>query len=632
MLPEELPQMQGSRCNPSGYNRTMDEVIADILETLRGGGLDAAALDRILRDASRRQGGSKRLAKKHILPYYLDARARQSDEWKSWAITPRLEERFIAALQMKPRRTASGVATITVITKPQPCAGRCIFCPNDVRMPKSYLHNEPACQRAERNYFDPYLQTAARLQALQAMGHETGKVELIVLGGSWTDYDALYRLWFICELFACLNDSDEQRSRTVRERTARYGEAGLTADPEAIRSLSCCQQQAVTEGRQSYNGAVAALYGPGSPWEEIAAHQAAGTDRLEAVQAANEKAAHRMVGLVVETRPDAIDPGTLAELRHLGCTKVQLGIQSLDASILEANGRPLPIDDIARTLGLCRLFGFKTHVHFMVNLLGAEPETDKAGFRQLVEDRRFKPDEVKLYPCALVEGTELMDCYREGRWRPYTETELIDVLADAMRTAPPFLRVSRMIRDISSDDIVAGNKKTNLRQMVEAALAGFDDPIQEIRFRELSTGTLEPDSLTLDEVTYRTAETREHFLQWVTPEGRIAGFLRLSLPLPESLGEWDGKLPVGSGEAMIREVHIYGIATKLDQEGTSAQHRGLGRRLIEKACTIAAQAGCSAVNVISAVGTREYYRKLGFRDNGLYQQRLLNEPEAGAPR
>ena len=601
----------------------MDEAIADIFESLRADALDADELDRILRRASRRRADGQRVAKKQVLPYFLNARTQRTAAWESWDTTPDLEERFVAALQMKPRRTASGVATITVITKPQPCSGNCIFCPNDVRMPKSYLHNEPACQRAERQCFDPYLQATARLQALQAMGHATDKVELIVLGGSWTDYGTAYRRWFITELFACLNASEEQRADEAQKRAARYEGLGITGDADAIAERARPAQEAVTAGDLAYNDAVAALYGPGTPWEQAAAFQEAGWDDLQAAQEVNETAAHRVVGLVVETRPDAIDPPALAGLRRLGCTKVQLGIQSLDPGVLAANGRPIPVDAIGRALGLCRLFGFKTHVHFMVNLLEGTPEADIRGFGQLVSDERFEPDEVKLYPCALVEGTALMEQYRTGRWRPYSEGELIEVLCAAMQAAPPYLRVSRMIRDISSCDIVAGNKKTNLRQMVEQTLREAGAPVQEIRFREVGSEPLDPASLILDEISYRTAVTREHFLQWVTPEGRIAGFLRLSLPEPAVLTEWDGTLPIGPGEAMIREVHIYGIATELDRPGTSAQHHGLGKRLVERACAIAREAGFAAMNVISAVGTREYYRKLGFHDNGLYQQRPL---------
>ena len=120
-------------------------------------------------------------------------------------------------LRMKPRRTASGVATITVITKPWKCSSDCLYCPNDLRMPKSYLHAEPACQRAERNFFDPYLQVASRLRALEQMGHLCDKVELIVLGGTWSDYPISYQTWFVFELFRALDDAPQYRR--IRART-----------------------------------------------------------------------------------------------------------------------------------------------------------------------------------------------------------------------------------------------------------------------------------------------------------------------------------------------------------------------------------------------------------------------------
>ena len=173
----------------------MDDVILDILAQLREGAeLDAAALDRIVRAHSKRLHDGRRLiAKKRILPYYLDAKANNPALFSSWNVTEDLDAVFVRTLQMKPRRTASGVATITVITKPWKCSSNCIYCPCDIRMPKSYLHDEPACQRAERNFFDPFLQVQSRLKALEHMGHATDKIELIILGGSWTDYPHAYR-------------------------------------------------------------------------------------------------------------------------------------------------------------------------------------------------------------------------------------------------------------------------------------------------------------------------------------------------------------------------------------------------------------------------------------------------------
>jgi elongator complex protein 3 len=273
-----------------------------------------------------------------------------------------------------------------------------------------------------------------------------------------------------------------------------------------------------------------------------------------------------------------------------------------------------------------RAFGFKIHVHFMVNLLGATPQADRNDYQLLVSDPRFCPDEVKLYPCALVETARLMSSYRAGSWRPYGEQELIDLLVADVLATPAYTRISRMIRDISSTDIVAGNRKTNLRQMVEQRLVGRKAEVREIRMREIATSDVSLSDLHLARVTYQTAASTEHFLQWVDADGRIAGFCRLSLPdarATEATAGADAQ-PTPPGTAMIREVHVYGRVAGL---GTSAQggaqHAGLGKALVEEACTLAAQAGYERVAVISAVGTRAYYRSLGFADTGLYQTRPL---------
>ncbi len=569
----------------------MDEAVRDILEALRQGDLDAKGIDRIIRAHSKRAHDGRRVfAKKRILPYYLRVKRENGTVWRSWDVDDELDARFVRVMQMKPRRTASGVATITVITKPWPCANSCVYCPNDPRMPKSYLSDEPACQRAERHSFHPYLQVASRLRTLQQMGHDTGKVELIVLGGTWLDYPRDYRIWFASELFRALNDTDEARAAALEdaERTSRMRNGG--------RDVFSFEHQ--------YEKT------PLPPFL---------IDQLRALHTANERAEHRVVGLVVETRPDTITCEALLEMRELGCTKVQMGVQSVDDRILKLNGRRERADTIRRAFELTRLFGFKTHAHFMVNLLGATPEHDKADYRTFVTDPAYRPDEVKLYPCALVAGTELVDRFEDGSWRPYTEEELVDVLCADMLETAPYTRVSRMIRDISAKDILVGNKKTNLRQIVDEALAAQAACVREIRFREIGTGDVDLETLELDVVAYETTATDERFLQWVTPSGEIVGFLRLSLPRPEALARYGG-LPIAPGEAMIREVHVYGFATAVDAQGASAQHHGLGRALVKHACAIARDAGYDHVNVISAVGTREYYRRLGFADNGLYQQ------------
>ncbi len=609
--------------------KTLHNILGEIRRT--NAPLAPDALDRIIRARNREVAGPVRyVAKKKLLPFYQEVKVHRPERWRTWGVSPAEEALLVRTLQVKPRRTASGVATVTVLTKPWPCSSACLYCPNDVRMPKSYLHDEPACQRAERNWFDPYLQVTARLRTLHQMGHVTDKVELIVLGGTWSDYPEAYQIWYMHELFRALNDMGCEATveRESEARRGQYHSAGIACERDDLADWAAEAQARVTAGDASYNETVRSLYAcgthvDGNGWVAAAQWQTATFPQLEALQRKNESTEHRCVGLVVETRPDAVTPNRLATLRRLGCTKLQMGIQSLDEHILAANHRGIGVDRMQQAFELARIFGFKTHAHFMTNLLGATPESDAADYRRMVEHPAFKPDEIKLYPCALVDGTGLVAHWRDGSWRPYTEQELVNLLAEDVLATPPFTRISRMIRDISAHDIMTGNKKVNLRQLVDLELAKRAQPVQEIRSREIAFGAAANDELSLSEVAYETTNTHEVFLQWVTPDNRIAGFLRLSMPNADYVNAHATDLPINAGEAMIREVHVYGRVAGLHQGGENAQHRGLGRMLIERACNIARENGYTAINVISAIGTRGYYRKQGFTDNGLYQQRSL---------
>lgn len=617
----------------------MNELILDILQQLRDssqGALDAHQLEILINSHNSGIDSSaystereKLIPKRAILPYFLQVKQKNNELWQSWNVTPELEERFIRSVRMKPRRTASGVATITVITRPHTCSSNCIYCPCDLRMPKSYLANEPACQRAELTFFDPYVQVAARLQALHQMGHSTDKVELIVLGGTWSDYPESYQYWFIKELFRALNEWPNSPSH-IQERLDWYTSFGLQNTEEALSSFVAEQQATVFDDTVTYNQAFHKLYDASKPYQSAWSQMQSTYDELVEQQHVNETAAARVVGLVIETRPDTITPDNLRMFRQLGCTKIQIGIQSTRQEILDANKRQMSVAQIKRAFSLIRLYGFKIHSHLMVNLLGATPEADKQDFKTFVTDPGFLPDEIKLYPCALVSGTQLVQKFHEGTWQPYTKDALVEVLVQDVLNTPPYVRISRMIRDISATDILVGNKHTNLRQMVEQELAAEDvaSRVQEIRFREINQQQIRTDELTLQDFAYTTSVSNEHFLQWVTTDNKIAGFCRLSLPHWDKLtaGTCDvsvDELLVQPGQAMIRELHVYGQALSLGSEGMSAQHQGLGQKLLAKASSIAADEGYTSLNVISSIGTRAYYRAQGFTDAGLYQQKTL---------
>lgn len=536
---------------------------------------------------------------------------------------PPFDPSVLKRLRRKPIRTSSGVTPVTVLTKPFPCPGECIFCPNDIRMPKSYLADEPGAQRAELNAFDPYLQTYARLVALYDTGHPTEKIEMIILGGTWSFYPETYQIWFIKRIFDAMHDFGK-------------GIDGRPAVWQAVKDLSQFDPEqghsnVMIEGvsfEHSYNQVVQNIYEKeiarsrqaaqsiqGGIVERTPITEFATWAELEAVHEENESAKCRCVGLVIETRPDHISVEEVLRVRRLGCTKVQIGFQSLNDEVLRLNKRGHNVAASRRAVKLLRQTGFKIHAHWMPNLYGSSPEGDVADYEKLFADPDFRPDELKVYPCSLIESAELMQYYKRGDWQPYEEEELLGVLQSAFNLTPPYCRLTRVIRDIPSTDIVVGNKKTNFRQIVENSL---DKRSLEIRSREIRHKEVTFDDLQLDIVEYDGGCADELFLQYVTDDNDIAGFLRLSLPKEPAITD---EL---ENAAMIREIHVYGQALKLGNstEG-KAQHLGLGKRLIEKAVEIAREAGYQRLAVISSIGTRNYYRKRGFYDGQLYQFRDL---------
>ncbi|MBM2849820.1 MAG: uncharacterized protein HW418_2762 [Anaerolineales bacterium] len=457
-------------------------------------------------------------------------------------------------LQMKPTRTISGVATVTVLTKPFPCPGECIFCPTDVRMPKSYLADEPGAIRAEYHKFDPYETTASRIRALENIGHATDKIELLILGGTWSYYPLDYQAWFIRRCLDAMNGVD--------------------------------------------------------------------SDSLEEAQRLNETAARRNVGLVIETRPDYVDAAEVRRLRRYGVTKVQLGAQSLDDHVLDLNKRGHTVEQTRQAVKLLRAAGFKLHLHWMPNLLGATPESDLADFEKLWSDPGLRPDELKIYPCSLVREAELVKWWERGEYRPYADDELIWLLAECMAHTPKYVRLNRVIRDIPAGHVVAGSTASNLREVVERKLTAEGRPCQCIRCREVRGEKVNGD-WRLEIESYATTGGQECFLSFVTETGKLAGFLRLSLPTPEATAL--AGIEELRGAAIIREVHVYGPVVRIGEgaDRGEAQHQGLGTQLIREAERRAREAAYQKLAVISAIGTREYYRKQGFTTRELYMAKDL---------
>ncbi len=340
---------------------------------------------------------------------------------------------------------------------------------------------------------------------------------------------------------------------------------------------------------------------------------------LDSAHALNEGASHRNVGLVIETRPDEINAEELQWLRRLGVTKVQLGAQSLDDRILALNKRGHDVQQTRVAVARLRAAGFKVVLHWMPNLLGATPETDRQDFGKLWHG--LCPDEIKIYPNQLLANAELYDYWLRGDFQPYTTAELIDLLADIKPGIPRYCRVNRVIRDIPSTNVVDGNRRTSLRQDVGAELKRRGQRCQCVRCREVRGRGVDHGDLRLRVLEYEADHARECFISFDTLDDQLAGFLRLSLPTPSAP---DTGMDEIRGAAMIREVHVYGqsLAVGSGKDG-AAQHTGLGSRLLRRAEEEARTAGFERLAVISAVGTRQYYLERGFKRGALYLLKAL---------
>ena len=390
-----------------------------------------------------------------------------------------------------------------------------------------------------------------------------------------------------------------------------------TADPQLNKAELAAYQVHGQQIDHTYNQVVSQLYTAPEKISGVDHLQVADWSELETEQHQNETAQSRCVGLVIETRPDNISEAEVIRIRRLGCTKTQIGFQSLNDEVLEKNKRGHDVAATRRAVSLLRQAGFKIHAHWMPNLYGSTPEKDKQDYHTLFADPDFCPDELKIYPCSLIESAELMQYYQRGEWQPYTEEELLDVLSYCLLHTPRYCRLTRVVRDIPSTDIVAGNKKTNFREIVEKELDQAGRKSLNIRAREVRSREIDPEKLVLKETSYQTSTSTELFLEYVFPDqGQelIAGFLRLSLPKIASF------IPELKDAAVIREVHVYGQAVGIGRRDEGkAQHLGLGTKLIERAKAVAAQHHFARLAVISAIGTREYYRGRGFSDGQLYQ-------------
>ena len=461
-------------------------------------------------------------------------------------------------LKRRKVRTSSGVAVISVLTKFFPCPGKCAYCPQEKDMPTSYLSNEPAVMRAVLNDFDPYRQTQTRLKSLHLTGHPTDKIELIVIGGTWSALPKQYQTWFIKRCFQACNDFPRVK-----------------------------------------------------PFSKLS---------LEKLHSKNEVAKHRIVGLTLETRPDHIDELEIKRMRQFGCTRVELGVQSLNDNILKLNNRGHKVEATVKATKLLKNAGFKICYHMMPNLYGSTPANDFRDAKKLFSNQDFQPDMLKVYPTVVVKGSKIYRWLKSGKFKPYSDKVIFNLLVKIKKTFPPYLRVNRLIRDIPSTSIEGGNKVSNLREMVQKEAIRQNTPCQCIRCREIRGDDFDLKNVKLVKREYDASDGREVFLSFEdVKQNKLLAFLRLRLPQKPN----DHVIAELKNSAIIREVHTYGHVVKLNVKSKDAQHIGFGKKLMAEAEKIAKQNGCEKMSVISGVGVRGYYKKIGYNLEGSYMAKNI---------
>ena len=511
----------------------MDERIAALSEEI----IDAVKTHRV-KDRDELQNLKLKLSKKYDLgtvPKSSEILANVKDEDRK-LLTPFLIK--------KPMRTMSGVAVVAVMSSPFDCPhGKCAYCPGGVanNSPQSYTGKEPAARRAGRNDFDTFKQVSDRIKQLTDIGHQTDKIDLIIMGGTFTCRDPEYQEWFVRRCFDAMNGID----------SITLGEA----------------------------------------------------------QALNELSEHRCVGLTVETRPDVFDDSQIERSMRLGATRVELGVQILDDDILDRVDRGHRTDAVRDCTKRCKDHGLKICYHLMPGLPGSSPDHDLECFRKVFDDPNYRPDMLKFYPTLVVDGTKVLEWWKEGSYKPLDTDEAVDLLCRMKEAVPEYVRIQRIQRDIPVPQITAGIMKSNIRQLVADEMERRGTECRCIRCREVGHRGIkleDPDKVSLKITEYDASGGKEYFVA-LEYEDSLVGYVRVRVD----------DNPV----ATIRELKVFGKIVSIGEDGDDWQHRGYGKTLVAEAERIAKENSKQGIRVTSGVGVRKYYESLGFRKALPYMQK-----------
>ncbi len=476
------------------------------------------------------------------------------------------DPQFWLYIQKSPARNVSGVNSFALLLSPHPngqafsCKHNCYYCPDESRkngaeddMPRSYLKNEPAVARGFQNGWDPYNQMMNRMNSLLMQGHEVDKLELIIEGGTYTEFPKSYLEIFHRDIFYSANtfyDIEPKRQPLELE-------------------------------------------------EEIFI---------------NKTTKVRIIGICIETRPDAIDDEWIKFFRNTGTTRIQLGVQHTNNKLLKKINRGHTFEQAVDCIKYLKNNCFKVDIHLMPDLPGSTPELDKEMFDIVYNSPIIQPDQTKIYPCEVVPWTVIKQWHETGKYTPYSDSNpksLVDVITYAMTICPPWVRIPRIVRDIPLTYISGGNTCMNMRQVVDDGLKKSEKLSGDIRSREIGRH-LEYNIFDSRYIVrkYEGSGSTEYFISLESSDKKVIfGFLRLRIP-PKN---HDPVYSSIKNTGLVRELHVYNnIVPVGENKKISTQHLGTGKTLVKLAEYISWFYGLEGVSVITGEGVREYYHKRGY--------------------
>lgn len=476
------------------------------------------------------------------------------------------DPQFWLYIQKSPARNVSGVNSFALLLSPHPngqafsCKHNCYYCPDESRkngaeddMPRSYLKNEPAVARGFQNGWDPYNQMMNRMNSLLMQGHEVDKLELIIEGGTYTEFPKSYLETFHRDVFYSANT---------------FYDIGPKREPLELA-------------------------------EEIFI---------------NKTTKVRIIGICIETRPDAIDDDWIKFFRNTGTTRIQLGVQHTNNKLLKKINRGHTFEQAVECIKYLKNNCFKVDIHLMPDLPGSTPELDKEMFDIIYNSSVIQPDQTKIYPCEVVPWTVIKQWHETGKYIPYSDTDpksLVDVITYAMTICPPWVRIPRIVRDIPLTYISGGNKCMNMRQVIDDGLKKSEKLSGDIRSREIGRH-LEYNIFDSKYIVrkYEGSEATEYFISLESSDKKVIfGFLRLRIPPKNHAPVYSSIKNTG----LVRELHVYNnIVPVGENKKISTQHLGTGKTLVKLAEYISWFYGLEGVSVITGEGVREYYHKRGY--------------------